>query len=77
MQLSARNQIKGTVEDIQLGEIMARVLVRVGENVIESVITREHRMELPCGHTTGKKSRQQVKFQPLASSHAPAEQHQP
>ena len=40
MQLSARNQIEATVEDIQLGEIMAHVVVRVGENVIESVITR-------------------------------------
>jgi molybdopterin-binding protein len=46
MQLSARNQIEGTVEDIQLGEIMARVVVLVGENVIESVITRESAEEM-------------------------------
>lgn len=51
MQLSARNQIEGTVEDIQLGEIMARVSVRFGENVIESVITRKSAedMELTKG----------------------------
>jgi molybdate transport system regulatory protein len=41
MQLSARNQIQGTVEGIQFGEIMAHVMLLVGENVIESVITRK------------------------------------
>jgi molybdopterin-binding protein len=40
MSLSARNQIKGTVEEIELGGVMAHVVVRVGENLIESVITR-------------------------------------
>jgi molybdopterin-binding protein len=41
MQLSARNQIQGTVEGIELSEIMAHVMVQVGQNVIESVITRK------------------------------------
>jgi molybdopterin-binding protein len=40
MSLSARNQLKGTVEEIQLGGVMAHVVVRVGEKIIESVITR-------------------------------------
>ncbi|MGA7315118.1 MAG: TOBE domain-containing protein [Silvibacterium sp.] len=40
MSLSARNQLKGTIEEIQLGGVMAHVVVRVGENLIESVITR-------------------------------------
>ena len=40
MTLSARNQLKGTVEEIQLGGVMAHVVVRVGENLVESVITR-------------------------------------
>ena len=40
MTLSARNQLKGTVEEIQLGGVMAHVVVRVGDNLIESVITR-------------------------------------
>jgi molybdopterin-binding protein len=31
MTLSARNQLKGTVEEIQLGGVMAHVVVRVGE----------------------------------------------
>ena len=41
MPLSARNQLLGTVEQIHVDSIMARVIVRVGENVIESVITRQ------------------------------------
>jgi molybdopterin-binding protein len=41
MSLSARNQLKGTIEEILLGGVMAHVVVRVGENLIESVITRK------------------------------------
>ena len=41
MKLSARNQLQGTIEDIQLGDVMAHVAVRVGGNLIESVITRK------------------------------------
>ena len=40
MSLSARNQLPGIVESVRLGEIMAHVVVKVGENTIESVITR-------------------------------------
>ena len=40
MTLSARNQLEGTVEEIQLGGVMAHVGVRVGKSLIESVITR-------------------------------------
>ena len=46
MTLSARNQLKGTVEEIQLGGVMAHVAVRVGENLIESVITRRSAEEM-------------------------------
>ncbi|HLJ45008.1 MAG TPA: TOBE domain-containing protein [Bryobacteraceae bacterium] len=46
MALSARNQLPGTVESIHLGEVMAHVVVRVGENLIESVITRTSAEEL-------------------------------
>jgi len=46
MGLSARNQLQGTVEDVRLGEIMAHVIVNVGENVVESVITRTSAEEL-------------------------------
>lgn len=41
MKISARNQLQGTVEAIQLGVVTAKVSVRVGENLIESVITRQ------------------------------------
>ena len=46
MTLSARNQLKGTVEEIHLGGVMAHVVVRVGENLIESVITRRSAEEM-------------------------------
>jgi molybdate transport system regulatory protein len=38
--LSARNQLAGTVEEPQLGGVMAHIVVRVGDNLIESVITQ-------------------------------------
>jgi molybdopterin-binding protein len=46
MTLSARNQLKGTLQEIHLGGVMARVVVRVGENTIESVITRQSAEEM-------------------------------
>ncbi len=46
MALSARNQLRGIVEDIQVGSIMAHVVVKVGDNLIESVITRTSVEEL-------------------------------
>jgi molybdopterin-binding protein len=46
MTLSARNQLKGTVEEIQLGGVMAHVGVKVGDNLIESVITRRSAEEM-------------------------------
>ena len=46
MKLSARNQLPGTVQQVHLGEIMARIVVKVGEHMIESVITRQSAEEL-------------------------------
>jgi molybdopterin-binding protein len=46
MALSARNQLPGILEDIRIGDIMAHVLVRVGDNLIESIITRNSAEEL-------------------------------
>ncbi len=46
MALSARNQLPGTIQDIKLGDIMAHVVVKVGDNLIESVITRTSADEL-------------------------------
>jgi molybdopterin-binding protein len=46
MPISARNQLTGRITGIQLGEVMAHVSVRVGKNVIESVITRRSAEQL-------------------------------
>ena len=46
MALSARNQLPGVVDSVQLGTIMAHVVVKVGDNLIESVITRTSAEEL-------------------------------
>ena len=46
MALSARNQLPGTIQEIQVGDIMAHVVVQVGDHVVESVITRHSAEEL-------------------------------
>jgi len=46
MLISARNKLRGTVQEIQLGDVMAHVVVKVGDNLIESVITRRSADEL-------------------------------
>lgn len=46
MALSARNQLIGKVKEIQIGDIMAHVTVKVGQNLIESIITRNSAEEL-------------------------------
>jgi molybdate transport system regulatory protein len=46
MALSARNQLSGEIKEIQLGDIMAHVVVKVGSNLIESIITRNSAEEL-------------------------------
>ena len=40
MILSARNQLPGVIEELQLGGVMAHVVVKVGDNLVKSVITR-------------------------------------
>lgn len=40
MQISARNQLRGTVTSITLGGVMAEVVVRVGDHEVVSVVTR-------------------------------------
>jgi len=42
MEISARNKIKGTIEEITVGSVMAKVKINIGNgNVISSVITIE------------------------------------
>ena len=40
MALSARNKLPGVVQEVYLDTIMARIVVQVGDSVLESVITR-------------------------------------
>ena len=40
MTLSARNRLQGKITELQLGGVMAHVVVQVGNNLVESVITR-------------------------------------
>jgi len=46
MPISARNQLEGKVVEVTLGDIMAHVVVKIGKNQIESVITRRSAEEL-------------------------------
>lgn len=46
MTLSARNHLEGEIAELQLGGVMAHVVVRVGKNLIESVITRRSAEEM-------------------------------
>jgi molybdopterin-binding protein len=53
MRLSARNHLVGTIVELALGDLMAHVVVKVGENIVESVITRRsaEEMSLKVGDT--------------------------
>jgi molybdopterin-binding protein len=53
MTLSARNKLEGKITELQLGGVMAHVVVHVGDNLIESVITRRsaEEMNLKVGDT--------------------------
>ena len=42
MEISARNKMKGTIDEITLGSVMAKVKINIGNgNIISSVITIE------------------------------------
>lgn len=44
--LSARNRLQGKIVELQLGGVMAHVVVQVGDNLIESVITKRSADEM-------------------------------
>lgn len=44
--LSARNHIEGKIVEMEVDGVMAHVTVRVGKNVIESVITKRSADEM-------------------------------
>lgn len=53
MTLSARNRLVGKVTEIEFGGVVAHVVVQVGENLIESIITKRSagEMKLKVGNT--------------------------
>ena len=46
MRTSARNRLPGTVTEIKLGVVMAQIGIRVGDNQIDAVITRDSAQEM-------------------------------
>ncbi|MGA2408936.1 MAG: TOBE domain-containing protein [Candidatus Binataceae bacterium] len=46
MPLSARNHLKGQMTEILLGTVTALITVKVGENLVESVITKRSAEEM-------------------------------
>ncbi len=53
MDISARNQLKGTITSIKLDQVMAEVTIKVGDNEIVAAITRSsvERLGLKVGDT--------------------------
>jgi molybdopterin-binding protein len=53
MTLSARNRLQGKVVELEAGGVMVHVVVRVGENLVDSVITKRsaEEMKLKIGDT--------------------------
>jgi len=53
MSISARNHLQGKITDLKLGDVMAHITIEVGQNIIESVITRQsvEEMNLKKGDT--------------------------
>jgi molybdopterin-binding protein len=52
MTLSARNHLQGMIEEIQMGDVLAHVTVRVA-GITESVITRRSAEEMGMGLKKG------------------------
>jgi molybdopterin-binding protein len=46
MALSARNHLSGVIEEIAWGDVLAHVTIRIGDAVVESVITRRSAQEM-------------------------------
>jgi len=44
--LSARNHLKGKIDEIENGDVLTHITVRVGDSVIESVITKRSAQEM-------------------------------
>jgi molybdopterin-binding protein len=55
MRLSARNRLIGKITEITLGDVMAHVVIHVGDHIVESIISRRSadEMKLKVGDTVG------------------------
>jgi molybdopterin-binding protein len=41
MPISVRNKLAGTVKEVKLGQVMAEIILQVGDNQVISAITRD------------------------------------
>ena len=46
MALSARNHLKGEITEVVLGTVTALISLKVGDNIVESVITKRSAEEM-------------------------------
>ena len=46
MALSARNHLKGEITDVLLGTVTALITIKVGDSLVESVITKHSAEEM-------------------------------
>ena len=46
MALSARNHLKGEITEVVLGTVTALITLKVGDNIVESVITKRSAEEM-------------------------------
>jgi molybdopterin-binding protein len=44
--LSARNHLKGEIQEVLLGTVTALITIKVGDNLVESVITKHSAEEM-------------------------------
>ena len=44
--LSARNQLRGTVEEVRIEGLLAEVRLRVGDQLLTAIITRDSALEM-------------------------------
>ena len=54
MKVSARNKLAGTVKEINIGQVMAEIVLKIGENEVAAIVTKESAEGL--GLTVGDKA---------------------
>ncbi len=41
MKVSARNKLAGTVKEINMGQVMAEITLKIGENEVVAIVTKK------------------------------------